>query len=232
MLPLCIAFSGGMLIFLVLIPLYIGSKLNSLIRPVLAAIKGIASLTAISFGVAGIIKMVYYSNNGDALPSLTNEMWLLAGLILCAAGDITLIFSITAGGSLFFLAHVSYLVFFLRAGNFSPISILIFTLTAAMVMCSLYQYIGSVGKNKLRLIMYGIVVLACCSIGIMLPFQIGIAGFLPALGCVLLAVSDYMLFRNTYVEDTVLTDCIALNTYYTGIFLMALSLYLKAFLVL
>ena len=210
MLPLCIAFSGGMLIFLVLIPLYIGSKLNSLIRPVLAAIKGIASLTAISFGVAGIIKMVYYSNNGDALPSLTNEMWLLAGLILCAAGDITLIFSITAGGSLFFLAHVSYLVFFLRAGNFSPISILIFTLTAAMVMCSLYQYIGSVGKNKLRLIMYGIVVLACC----------------------LLAVSDYMLFRNTYVEDTVLTDCIALNTYYTGIFLMALSLYLKAFLVL
>ncbi|MBE5959788.1 MAG: lysoplasmalogenase [Lachnospiraceae bacterium] len=230
MLPLCIAFSGGMLIFLVLIPLYIGSKLNSLIKAVSAGIKGISSLIAISFGVAGMIKMVYYSD-GINYTGLINDVWLLAGLILCLAGDVALVFSITAGGSLFTLAHISYIIFFLRVGSFTPVSIPIFSLCVVAVMCSLYQYMGSVGKNKFRLIAYGAVILANCSIGIILPFQIGINGFLPAIGCVLLGVSDYTLLRNTFVQKTVLSDCISLNTYYAGLFLLSLSLYLKAFLV-
>lgn len=230
MLPLCIAFSGGMLIFLVLIPLYIGSKLNSLIKAVSAGLKGISSLIAISFGVAGMIKMVYYPD-GVTYTGLVNDAWLLAGLVLCLAGDVAFVFSVTAGGSLFALAHVGYIVFFLRIAGFTPVSIPIFALCVVAVMCSLYQYMGSVGKNKFRLIAYAAVILANCSIAVILPFHIGIMGFLPAIGCILLGVSNYMLFRNTFVERTVLSDCISLNTYYAGLFLISLSIYLKAFLV-
>lgn len=231
MLPLCIAFSGGMLIFLVLIPLYIASKLNSLISAVSASIKGFASLIAVSFAVAGFIKMVYYSNNAFSSSDLIDDIWFLACLVLCMAGDVVLIFSVTAGGSLFFLAHACCIVFFVRVGGFSPVSIPIFALSVVAVICSIYQYMGGVGKNKLRLTLYGAIVLANCSLGIVLPFQLGISAFLPAIGSVLLAVSDYILFRNTFAKRTVLSDCISLNTYYAGIFLMSLSLYLKAFLV-
>ncbi len=222
-----VAILGASIVLLVLTPLYSYLSKRPSHKILTLTIKGLNTGTSLLFAIIGYIRLV--NQEITSVPkNLIHNNWILIGLSIFFVADIVLRIHIATGGILFFFGHVAYMIFFLSLSSFNAISILIFTIACVVVLCYFYRYSPILDGLKVPVALYGMTICGSLSIGILLPFTFGIYGYLPAIAIILLVCSDIMLARNKMVEETALTRTLVLLYYFTGQFLMAMTLYLPS----
>ena len=179
------------------------------------------------FAIIGYVRLI--NLEVTSVPkNLIHNSWILVGLSICIAANIVFRIHIPAGSVLFFFGHVVYIIFFLSLSSLNAISIVIFTILWVIVLCYFYQYSPILEGLKVPITLYGMLICASLSIGIVLPFTFGIYGCLPAVGILLLVCSDLMLARNKMVAQTNFSRTLVLLCYFAGQYIMAMTLYLPS----
>lgn len=220
------AILGLFIILLVLTPLYYylsHHKKNIFLR---VGVKGLATGISLFFALAGYIRISHLGNTADVPFTMTSKIFLLAGLSICLLADISICFNLLIGGFLFLTGHVAYLIFFLLLTHFNPLSILIFTILIVAFLCYFYRYLVTLKKLAIPIFIYGTLLFASLSIGVMLPLSIGSCGFPCAIAIALLVIGDLIYFYDHIVKETPASKTLELLYYFSGQFLMAMTLYL------
>ncbi|MDD5935391.1 MAG: lysoplasmalogenase [Clostridiales bacterium] len=226
MTTLCLAILGASLVLLILTPCYSYLSRHSNHKVLTLTVKGLTTGVSLIFAINGYIRLINHTNVTPVPSQLIHNIWILIALGICFAADVMLEIYFITGGTLFFLGHGAYIVFFLSLAKFQPISILIFTVLCVAGLCYFYKYTPSLENLVIPFALYGMMISASLSIGILLPFSLGLYGYLPAVAILLLFCSDIMLARNKLVGETAVTRTLALLYYFAGQYLMAMTLYL------
>ena len=157
---------------------------------------------------------------GDAIDS-----WLIAALVLCAAGDFCLLFERTFDVGLisFLLGHLAYVAGFALAlplGNW-PLLILIPMVAAGSI--ALRWMWPHLGRRRLSVTAYVVAI----SIMVWGGASVFINGALPwtaAAGAVLFYLSDLAVARQRFVREDFINRALGLPIYYLGQLLLALTI--------
>lgn len=227
MLSIYLAILGASIVLLVLTPWYSYLSKRPNHKILTLTIKGLNTGASLLFAIIGYIRLVNLEMT-SVPKNLIQNYWILVGLSICLVADLVLRIHILAGGVLFFFGHVAYIIFFLSLTPLNAVSILIFTILCVVVLCYFYRYSPMLDGLKVPVTLYGIIICASLSLGIVLPFTFGVYGCLPAIAILLLVCSDFMLARNKMVIETPLTRTLALLFYFAGQFVMAMTLYLPS----
>ena len=220
---------GVGIILLLLTPCYIYLSSRPKYKILTLLVKGLTTSIAFFFALYGYLKL--NSIKSTSVPdTFFQNYWLLIAIGVCLIGDIVLRIHRVIGGIIFFVGHVAYIIFFLKLGEFHSISILIFTILCISGLCYFYRYLPRMEGLEIPLALYGCVISASVSLGVLLPLSVGIYGFIPAIAISLLFISDILLAHNKVIEESVLTRSFALLYYFGGQFLMAMTFYLPAVL--
>lgn len=230
MLTIILAIIGAILILFVLTPAYLFSSTQAKYKSIGVILKGITTGISFLYALFGFLTLSQQSNNLSMKYPILYPYWLLIGLGLCVLADIMLCFRIIAGGALFFLGHLAYIIFFITLGGFHTIAIIIYTLLCVATLCYFYRYTSIVKRFRLFFVLYAMMILITLTLGILLPYTYGIFGIIPAIASVLLVSSDFMLARNKLLLETKTTRFVALSLYFGGQYVMAMTLYIAAFL--
>lgn len=225
MLYVTLAIIGFIIILCILTPnYYLLSQLK--INPKKSTIfKGLNTTISLLFCVAGLIRLL--NDSHTVFSSIF--CWILAvGMLLCVFADIFLEYYVMAGGILFFLGHLCYLLFFIIIGRFYNVSMFIATLSAVLLLNIFYPFTPRMKPLTYPIMVYGLLLCISFSIGILLPFSLGTLGILPALAIFLLVVSDILLAVYHFVIDRAIIRKWALYTYFIGQYLMAMAVYLPS----
>jgi uncharacterized membrane protein YhhN len=150
--------------------------------------------------------------------------WVLAGLVLGAAGDVALLFSgqaaFLAGLSAFLAGHIAYVVAFallVSPTEWFGISAIAVGAFGAGALAWFYPHLGSM---RVPVVFYIAVLCVMVVAALSLPGRVpGGATF--ALGAALFAVSDLAVARERFVADTFTNKAWGLPTYYAGQLCMA-----------
>lgn len=216
-----------------LLPLYVRMKRRQYNQKIRLFIKGSMTFVAVIVCAAGILRI--YSLSGS-FASLTLEsgyqtnLWVLAAIFICMIADVVLGINFALGMGVFLLGHICYIMYFITIAPFNPASIIIFIVPAGIAFRFFSRYKKEMGGLWPAYYTYGTVILITLSLGLTLPFSIGSYGILPALASAMLVISDYMLALNTILKKKLLHDLIYLGYYFTGQFIMAISVFIPAFL--
>jgi uncharacterized membrane protein YhhN len=150
--------------------------------------------------------------------------WVLAGLALCALGDVLLIWDHTFDIGLisFLLGHVAYVAAFAAA---SPVTqwarwiLLPIALASSAALAWLWPHLGrrrpSVGAY--------VVVITIMVWGALAVASTGVLGSMIAIGAVLFYLSDLTVARDRFVHADFINRAIGLPMYYAAQVLIALS---------
>lgn len=133
--------------------------------------------------------------------------WFLSGLILSFLGDVFLLFGwgFMPGLGSFLLAHICYIVYFLRVKKKNVWSWLPFVL---LYLGSFIYYIFPyLDEMKIPVVIYGI------TIATMLYFSIRTYSLLLILGAVLFVISDSVLAINLFVQRSIGKELVVMITY-------------------
>ncbi len=230
MLYFILAIIGVAMILLLLTPwyIYLSNRPNHKLFTIL--VKGITTSIALFFAIFGYLRLEHMESNTPQISTFVHNHWLLIAIGICLLGDIVLKIHQVIGGVIFFLGHVAYIIFFLSLAEFHPASILLFTILCISGLCYFYRYLPRMEGLEIPLALYGCTISASVSLGIILPFSIGIYGILPAIAITMLLISDILLARNKIIEESILTSTFALLYYFGGQFLMAMTYYLPSIL--
>ncbi len=223
MLSIILASLGFIIVLLVLTPIYAYFSTSRCNQKAIIT-KGATTTICFAYALAGYLK----SNDISTFtaPPIHHAYWLLIGLGICTLADVILCLRFVIGGILFFLGHISYIIFFLTLGGFHTVTIVVFTLLCVAALCYFYRYSAVLLKYHLLFVLYGMITLANLALGLLLPYTYGFYGIIPAIASILLVVSDFFLARNKLFEETKFTKRIALSFYFGGQYLMAMTLYL------
>lgn len=177
----------------------------------------VASKTAASIGFVALGAVAWSSGNPVAT-------WLVAGLILCAAGDVLLLWDRTfdAGLGTFLLGHVAYIVAFhlslsVKAWPWFVAAPLV--LTGLGALSWLWPHLG---KRRASVTAY-VVVITVMVWGAVAVTAGDRFGLTIAAGAVLFFLSDLTVARDRFVAPGFVNRLIGLPLYYVGQILIALS---------
>lgn len=215
---------------LVFMPLYIHMKNNEFATGITLFAKGFTTFVAAIFSLYGLFILSEANSKETAYVLFSHNWWIAIGLFICMLADVFLNLHFIAGGILFFIGHVCYIIFFLKLAPFSPLMIPIYSIVLVFCLCYFYKFHTALGNEKYLYSIYGATISASLAISFLLPFKIGIYGCFPALASFLLFISDILLARNLLYKETLLSDTLAISFYYTGQFLMAFTVYIPAIL--
>lgn len=231
---------GAVLINFVLMPLYVRLKRrrfrNRKYNPALKlTIKGSATLVSVGFCLAGILKI--YNETKDindlTMPNgFHTDLMLLIGLSVCMIADVVLGAYFPVGVLFFLAGHICYIIYFIKLGGLMWWTVPLFLIGACVLWMNFRKYMDVIKSKKLwpALIVYGTVIMLTAATGITLPFALGEYGLLPALASILLVTSDIMLGINLTTKQKILHDLLYLGYYFSGQYIMALSVFVPAFI--
>ena len=197
----------------------IGGALASLL---VAARDGERALEILSKGVAsaGFVALgLSRWTAGD-----TVDTWIVAGLAMCALGDVLLLWDRAFGGGLgsFLLGHVAYIVAFSQA---LPMDRWPVFMLAPVVLASggavswLWPHLG---RRRLPVAAY-IVVISVMVWGGLAGVGAGTLAWTAGVGVVLFYLSDLAVARHRFVHPEFINRGVGLPLYYAGQVLIALS---------
>ncbi len=157
--------------------------------------------------------------SGDAVAT-----WLVTGLVLCAVGDVLLIWdrSFDFGLVSFLLGHVAYVAAFYAA---APITdwprwmLLPIAVVSAGALRWLWPHLG---RRWISVSAY-VAVITIMVWGALAVAATGILGRLIAVGAVLFYLSDLTVARDRFVKPDFLNRAVGLPMYYAAQILIALS---------
>lgn len=229
MLAIIISMFGIFLMIFILMPCYLSLKRSGRNKNLKLTVKGATTLIAVILSYIGYWKAMT-TDVTNHLPESFFSRSVLIGLTICLFADVLLGVQVYIGGTLFFLGHIAYIVYFIMLGGFPLICIPMISIFTGIALCYFYRFSARLGKEKYLYCVYGLTIFTSLSLGLTLPFTIGILGYPLALASVLLVVSDVLLARNTLYKETSLSDTVAILYYYSGQLLLALTIYLTAHL--
>ena len=150
--------------------------------------------------------------------------WLLAGLVLCAVGDVLLIWdrSFDFGLISFLLGHVAYVAAFHTAApiaDWTRWMLLPIALASAGALTWLWPHLG---RRRISVSAY-VVVITIMVWGALAVTTGGIMGWTIAVGAVLFYLSDLSVARDRFVKTDFLNRAVGLPMYYAAQILIALS---------
>ena len=156
---------------------------------------------------------------------------ILAGLVLCFAGDICLIFFFnrkvfTAGLAFFLTGHILYvLAFFITAGFTTGawLSLAVMSVISFFVFTRLRPHLGSmVGPVIAYITIISVMVVAASSLTARQDFSLQ-ARTLVMAGSILFYVSDLFVARHRFVAKKIVNRYAGLPMYYAAQFMLAFS---------
>jgi uncharacterized membrane protein YhhN len=202
----------------VLIAIVIGS-LVSLLRAIRTGDRDIeiVSKTAASFGFVILGANAWV--RGDTVAT-----WLVAGLALCAIGDVLLLWKRTfdAGLWTFLAGHVAYVAAFHAAKPVTEWALWLLVPLGLAAIGALVWLWPHLGDRRLSVAAY----IAVISIMVWGAVAVAAADRLPrmiALGALLFYLSDLTVARDRFVKPEFVNRLLGLPLYYAGQILIALS---------
>ncbi len=157
---------------------------------------------------------------GDAVGA-----WLIAGLVLCAAGDLCLLSdrSFDLGLISFLLGHLAYVAGFHAALPIADWPLVILAPLALAGGGALTWLWPHLGRRRIPVVAYIIAITAMVWGGMSVSW----AGALPwtaAAGAILFYLSDLAVARHRFVRPSFVNRAIGLPAYYVGQLLLALTI--------
>jgi uncharacterized membrane protein YhhN len=151
--------------------------------------------------------------------------WLVAGLLLCAAGDLCLLDdrSFTAGLLAFLLGHLAYVGAFATALPASAWPLPILAVVVAAGVAAARWLWPHLGRRRMPVLAY----IAAISLMTWGGLAAAAAGALPvrgATGAVLFYLSDLAVARQRFVRPAFINRALGLPLYYLGQLLLALTI--------
>lgn len=177
----------------------------------------VVSKTTASLGFVILGAIAWQSGNPIAT-------WLVAGLVLCAAGDVLLIWdrSFDFGLISFLLGHVAYVAAFHAAApitDWTRWMLVPIALASAGALAWMWPHLG---RRRLSVSAY-VVVITIMVWGALAVTTKAIMGWPIAIGAVLFYLSDLTVARDRFVKSDFLNRAIGLPIYYAAQILIALS---------
>ena len=166
-----------------------------------------------------------YGGFPEAAP---HARWMLAGLILCLGGDIVLGIHFIAGGGLFLLGHVCYVIGLLTRQTLAPVHGILFASVLVLLVVFLSLFRSRMPDKRLfpAVCVYAAALAALIAAALPLPFTAGTPqSYLAALGAILFVISDMTLCDNMLNTRPLRNEYISLGIYYTAQFLLGASLF-------
>jgi len=177
----------------------------------------IISKTAASgaFVVLGLVRW----SPGDAIGA-----WLIAGLVLCAAGDLCLLSdrSFDVGLISFLLGHLAYVAGFnsaLPVADWPLVLLAPLALAGAGALVWLWPHLG---RRRIPVIAYIVAITAMVWGGVS-TWSAGALPWTAAVGAVLFYLSDLAVARHRFVHESFTNRALGLPLYYLGQLLLALT---------
>ena len=186
--------------------------------PLTLFLKGLPMVTVL------ILAWVY----GGFLDAAPHARWMFAGLIFCLGGDIVLGIHFIAGGGLFLLGHVCYVIGLLTRQTFAPVHGILFASVLALLVVFLSLFRSRMPDKRLfpAVCVYAAALAALIAAALPLPFTTGtFQSYLAALGAILFVISDMTLCDNMLNTRPLRNEYISLGIYYTAQFLLGASLF-------
>jgi uncharacterized membrane protein YhhN len=151
--------------------------------------------------------------------------WLLAGLVLCALGDVLLVGKRTFDPGLlaFLLGHVFYTLGFCAAmpvGNWPLAAALPLVVTAIAAIRWMWPHLG----HRRSTVTVYIVVISIMVWGGLSTWWLGALPWTAAVGALLFYLSDLAVARHRFVHPAFINRAIGLPLYYAGQLLIALTI--------
>lgn len=152
--------------------------------------------------------------------------WILAGLLICLAGDVVLGIHFVTGGGLFLLGHVCYVAGLLGRQTLRPEHIILFAGIWGVLIVFLLLYRKHM-PNRLMFLavcLYAAALSALLAAAVPLPFTQGShQAYCAAIGAILFVISDMTLCDNMLNNRPLRNQYISLGIYYTAQFLLGIS---------
>lgn len=150
--------------------------------------------------------------------------WLMVGLVLCAIGDVLLIWdrSFDIGLISFLLGHVAYVAAFhtaLLAPDWTRWMLLPIALASTGAIVWLWPHLG---RRRISVTAY-VVVITIMVWGALAVTSGGLMGWAIAVGAVLFYLSDLTVARDRFVKPDFVNRAVGLPMYYAAQILIALS---------
>lgn len=196
----------GMDAFL-LVPKYVKCKYDHTPRKEKLIWKGLCIAIPVFVLTALIAKQSMYEDVASYVSLL------MAGMILCAFGDIVLEIKFFLGGILFFAGHFVYVITLFEMGT-NWIALLVYPIIAGLGMWLTYKYLGK--KYRLPLWGYNFIISGSFSLGFALVVTAPLAGKILGTGMVFLVASDWLLARNKLYKSSYFTTLLYLELYFVG----------------
>jgi uncharacterized membrane protein YhhN len=155
-------------------------------------------------------------------PGDTAGAWLVAGLVLCAAGDVFLLWDRTfdAGLMAFLLGHLAYVGGFRAALPLSswplPVAVLL-VLAGAIATRWLWPHLG---RRRVPVLLY-VVAISVMVWGAVSTLLRGVLPWTATAGAVLFYLSDLSVARQRFVRPSFLNRALGLPAYYVAQLLLA-----------
>ena len=151
------------------------------------------------------------------------DSWLVAALLLSAAGDIALGLDndryFVHGLGFFLLAHVAYAVVFGRNVNWTPAAIFPLLIIFALSIWLLPRLLPTLGKLRIPVLCYvGVIILMSALGALHIPFSVMLA-----MGAIIFMVSDATIAFDKFVEPVPHRNAIVMTTYYLAQYLIVVS---------
>jgi uncharacterized membrane protein YhhN len=192
----------------------------SLLRAIRVGDRGLEVISKTTASAAFVVLGLVRWSPGNAV-----DAWLIAGLVLCAAGDLCLLWdrSFDLGLISFLLGHLAYVAGFVLAFPVREwhLSIL-FPLLIVGGVASRWLW-PHLGRRRIPVMAYIVAITAMVWGGVSVSW----AGALPwtaATGAILFYLSDLAVARHRFVHESFVNRAIGLPTYYLGQFLLALTI--------
>ena len=172
--------------------------------------------------IAIIVGTIFNASKGLAV----GDFLLIAGMCVCAAGDIVLEIKFIKGGFLFFFGHVLYIAAICTiTKHFSPIALIIYVVLAAAGWILTHKLLSK--KYRILLVGYNLTISASFALGVNLCIGGGAPLVVLGIGLCLLPISDWLMARNKAFGSTYGWSLLALVTYFGGQILISAYPYLK-----
>jgi len=192
----------------------------SLLRAIRVGDRGLEVISkaaaSASFVTLGIVRW----SPGDPVGA-----WLIAGLVLCAAGDLCLLSDRTFDLGLisFLLGHLAYVAGFhaaLPIADWPPVVLVPLVLAGGGALAWLWP---NLGRRRIPVVAYIVAITAMVWGGGSVSWA-GALGWTAATGAILFYFSDLAVARHRFVHPSFVNRALGLPAYYAGQLLLALTI--------